>query len=103
MSTNDYNAPASLNITFEANIFPNSISRCTSIEIVDDILVECAHSFSVRAGEPYCGTLNPINSTFENRSTTVTIDDNDGKNLVLYTMSTYTMHVYVNKYMYIFF
>lgn len=82
MSTNDFIAPASLNITFEAIMFPNSISRCTSIEIVDDLLVECAHSFSIRAGEPYCGTLNLINSTFENRSTTVTIDDNDGKNLV---------------------
>ena len=71
----DYNTDASLNITFEADISSNFATRCTSIGIIEDSLVECAHNFGVMSGAPHCD----INITSLSSLTTVTIEDNDGE------------------------
>ena len=78
VSDEDFTADPNLSIVFEEGITTSSATRCTSIDIEDDTLLECDHSFTVLAGTIACD-VNPAiipSST----SATVVIEDDEGNN-----------------------
>ena len=78
MSGEDFIADPNLSIVFEAGITTSSAVRCTSIDIEDDALLECDHSFTVLAGTIACD-VNPAIIP-SNASATVVIEDDEGNN-----------------------
>ena len=72
----DFVPNPSLSITFPTNSQSNDMNECASIDIVNDINIECEHSFTVEVGDIMCDVDPPITSA--SPSATVTIDDDDG-------------------------
>ena len=75
VANDDFIRDPSLSITFPASPLAN-IHECASIDIVNDIDIECDHSFTVEVGDIMCDVDPPIVSA--SPSATVTIADDDG-------------------------
>ena len=76
MSDEDFTADPNLSIVFEAGITTSPTTRCTSIDIEDDALLECDHSFTVLAGTIVCDVDPAI--SLSSTSATVVIEDDEG-------------------------
>ena len=70
----DYDAVSATTLEFPAGS-GNSLTRCITVDITDDLLIECDETFTV--------SLTLINSAdnlnTDNTQTTVTITDSDSK------------------------
>ena len=73
----DFLPNLSLSITFPTSSLPDDVNECVSIDIVNDMVVECEHSFTVEVGDIMCDVEPSITSA--SPSATVTIADDDGK------------------------
>ena len=76
MAGDDFVPNPSLSITFPASSLNNDMNQCASIDIVNDMDIECEHSFTVEVGDIMCDVDPPITSA--SPSATVTIADDDG-------------------------
>ena len=75
-SGSDFSPAPSLNIIFTAGTISSPATECASIEIMEDVAIECDHSFTVEAEDIECDVEPAIVSA--SPSKTVTIEDNDG-------------------------
>ena len=95
VANDDFIRDPSLSITFPASPLSDDIHECASIDIVNDIDIECDHSFTVEVGDIMCDVDPPIVSATP--SATVTIADDDGMLsykhvLVLSLLVSYVFH-----------
>ena len=77
MAGDDFLPNPSLSITFPTSSLPDDVNECVSIDIVNDMVIECEHSFTVEVGDIMCDVDPPITSA--SPSATVIIADDDGK------------------------
>ena len=76
MVGDDFLPNPSLNITFPTSSLADDMNECASIDIVNDIDIDCEHNFTVEVGDVMCDVNPPITSA--SPSATVTITDDDG-------------------------
>ena len=72
----DFAPNSDLSIVFQATTYNTTIEECATIEIIDDINVECSHSFFVEVKDIDCDVFPPITSATTYAE--VIIKDNDG-------------------------